>query len=546
LLNEEFTAIGCRGLRARGFAWLAESYTNPDKNPDLPFIWRAAEWVKNDGIIALALPARIFSRTTGKGYEAWRAVFRSIYLTGLINGSDLRKTAVWESMDVPFCLLFARNAVPPEGHRFNYASPLYEPSQNRYARFRIDYETTRSVGIERVEKQPWVLKALSLGTWRDVEVIEGVQCAFPQTLAEWWKVWDPKGDKTGKGYDRSQGLAQKSADFLGRLLDFEPPESGFSIQFDKLTTYVDKYGILEKDGLKRATAYWPKTETLYQPPLVIIPKAPGENPRASKAFIASRAVAFSQSYYGYSCAEHPDANTLAALLFIIAHSSLLRYFVLMISVTQGADRMLFTKQDLDALPFPDVSSLSGSQKRLIRTLARKLAGNLRNSWNDIDSYLFHLYGLDEDARQVAQDTLFAAAAYRRQGQVALQQTSREHRVTFCNEISEMLEPYFDVCGESVLVEEPKSQPNFWEQPWFFLAISRAQEPVPVDARLLRIAMEEANRSSASRIMVRAPGGHGLLLGLLNQRRWWTITRARLCGQHIIRHHLEAFGLSPKA
>jgi len=30
--------------------------------------------------------------------------------------------------------------------------------------------------------------------------------------------------------------------------------------------------------------------------------------------------------------------------------------------------------------------------------------------------------------------------------------------------------------------------------------------------------------------------------LLNQRRWWTATRARLCAQHIIREGLGACGL----
>ena len=56
-------------------------------------------------------------------------------------------------------------------------------------------------------------------------------------------------------------------------------------------------------------------------------------------------------------------------------------------------------------------------------------------------------------------------------------------------------------------------------------------------------MQEANRTSASRIVVNAPGGKGLLLGLLNQKRWWTISRARLCGQHLLREHLGVFGLA---
>lgn len=538
-LNEEFTKIGRRVLRERGLVELAESYENPDKGPDLPFVWRATEWAKkDDGIIAFALPARVFGRTNGKGYEAWRAVLRSISLTGLINGADLRKTAVWESIDMPFCLFFARNAVPAENHRFYYASPHYEPAQNRHARFRIDYEATQPVSIERVERDPWVLKALSLGTWRDVEIIEGLGKHFSQNLADMWEAWNPEGDKTGQGYNLSPGLKQKQVDFLASLKDFAPPNSGFSINIDELTTYFENHG--------SRSAHMPRTEALYQPPLVIIPKASGEDPRTPKAFIASSAMAFSQSFYGYSLAEHPDADTIVAFLLLIAHSSLFRYFALMVSVSFGADHMIFTKQDLDMFPFPDVSGLPAATKGSVRDLAARLEHDLRKPWEEIDSFLCSLYGLDDDAVQIMRDTLFASAAYRRQGRAALHRTIREHREPFCSELREMLAPYFDVCREKVRIEEPFHQQGFWEQPWFFLAISRADEPVPANADLLLAAMEEANKSSASRIIVRAHSGRGLLLGLLNQRRWWTLTRARLCGQHIIRHHLAAFGLTQTA
>jgi hypothetical protein len=206
--------------------------------------------------------------------------------------------------------------------------------------------------------------------------------------------------------------------------------------------------------------------------------------------------------------------------------------------------MLFTKRDLDALPFPDVLGLPATSRRAIRKLARQLENDWQKPWGEIDSFLFDLYGLDEDARQVARDTLFSVAAYRRQGRAALQQTMRAHRKAFCSQLAEILEPYFSVCGERVFIEDqPYGHQGAWGQPWRFIAISRADDPVSVGANLLLVAMEEANRSSASRIIVRAPSGAGLLLGLLNQQRWWTISRARLCGQHILRQHLDAFGLA---
>lgn len=539
-LNDAFTDIGKRVLSARGFPELAKHYQNPDKNPDLPFLWRATEWAKSksagsdSGIIALAMPARLFGRTSGKGFEAWRAILRSVETTGLLNCADLRKTAVWEGVDMPACVWFARNAVPTEDHRFQYSTPLYEQRPNERGRFRIDYETSQALSIARVEKQPWLLKTLSLGTWLDVEVMKALMEPSFKTLGDYWAAWDAKGDKTGKGYDKTLNNKQKPAEYLSRLLDFQPPSQGFSIECSSLVTYFERFG--------RRTAYWPKTEQLYQAPLVIIPKAPGDSPRSPKAYLSTTALAFSQSYYGYSCNEHPDGPTLACLVYLLAHSTLFRYFSLMLSVSQGADHMIFTKQDFDALPFPQVEKLPSITKSKIQKLAHRLEHDPVKPWDKIDSFIFHLYGLDDDAVQVAKDTLFSAASYRRAGKAALDRTTSETRSDFLATLREELNPYFDVCGESVEVIEPEKQPGEWREPWFFLTVSRKSTEVPFNPSLIREAMKVANQRGSSRIIVQAPGKRGLLIGLLNQRRWWTKTRARLCAQHIIRHHLGAFGL----
>ena len=227
-LNDAFTQIGHRVLSERGFPDLAKEYKNPDKNPDIPFLWRATEWAKQQsdsneaGVIALAMPARLFGRTSGIGFEAWRAILRSVEITGLINCADLRKTAVWEGVDMPACVWFARNAIPQKGHRFQYATPLYEKRPNERGRFRIDYETSQALSIAQVEKQPWLLKTLSLGTWEDVEVMESLTNNSLETLGSRWKKWDEKGLKTGKGYDLSPKRKQKPAKYLSKLPRFSP------------------------------------------------------------------------------------------------------------------------------------------------------------------------------------------------------------------------------------------------------------------------------------------------------------------------------------
>ena len=333
-LNEHFTGIARRVLenRARlaknanlpGLAAklekLAGAYENPRKNPDLPFLWRATEWAAQGGTIALVLPARLYllgpkaeipantgdddEETTvdGTGHTAWHAVMQSVAITGIINGSDLRKTGVWRGVDVPFSIFFAKNELPTPRHAFRFVSPLYETRQNERGRFRVDYQNDVLVTCREVQKKPWLLKALALGNSLDVSLIERLLDAFPQTLGQLWKDWDNRGNRTGKGFDLSPELEPKPAAFLGELLDFERPP-GFAIDYKRLHKFKDKYG--------RESAYWPKTESLYQPPLVIIPQSPGEEDNNARAFISNREIAFSQSYYGYSCKGHPEATTLA-------------------------------------------------------------------------------------------------------------------------------------------------------------------------------------------------------------------------------------------
>jgi methylase of polypeptide subunit release factors len=537
-LNKEFTAIGRRVLAARGFAELAKNYKNPDKNPDLPFVWRATEWAKDGAVIALALHPRLFMRVAGQGYEVWRAVLRSVEVTGIVNCSDLRNTSVWGGIAAPFCLLFCRNSVPSSDSRFHFASPLYDPGLNKEGRFRIDYETAQPISAARVENQPWVLKTLALGTWLDAEVMEGILKAFPRTLKEEWKAWNPKANQNGQGYNLSLNVKMKAVGFLGEMLDFEEPTDGFSIDYSKLITFKERY--------HRTTANRPRKEALYQRPLVIVAKAPGEDPEAPKAYLSSRPLAFSQSYYGFSTAGHPDEDTLASLIYLLAHSSLFRYFALVVSVSQGVDYMLFAKRDFEALPFPDLAKLPAATKATIRSLAKRLQHDVSKPWREINEFIFRLYGLDTDAVQVAEDTLFAAASYRKAGKAALDRTTRDTRADFVKTLRDELEPYFDVCGEHAAVREVEFQPDTWREPWFFLAVSREADSVPINSSLMRKAMEAANLRGCSRIIVHAPGKHGLFIGLLNQRRWWTVTRARLCAQHIIRERLGACGLPEHA
>lgn len=527
-MNAEFTTITRRALTVRGLEKLADTYTNPDNNPDLPFLWRATEWSKPGGIIAMALPGRVILKQSGKGKLARDAIMSALTVTGILNGSDLEKTPAWPNMDLPFILFFAQNSVPQSEHRFHFATPLRENRLSNRGQFRLDYQAAESVAARAVIEKPWLLKALAVGTVLDVEVIDKLPLG---TLGDFWKTHDLY---SGLGYNVSPDLEQQSADHLLDLPDFEAPESGFTFRPDDLPTWRDRH--------KRRTAHFPRNERLYAAPLVIIPKAPHESREEAKAFVSQRrSVAFSQSYYGFSAATAPDGGILTSILLLAVHSSLYQYFCLMRSSLQGASFRIFLKEDLEAFPFPDPRQLTPNKKRLIAELAEALEKHVRKPWEEIDNFIFSLYGLDEHDATVVRDSVAFCGPYRSIQENAEHPASSEELEVFCKYLEDMLQPLFRVTDQAVVVKLQAANSVEWNTPWRFVSVALAEDPLPGIQALLARLMVEANKTGASRIILQVPEG-GLLVGILNQRRFWTRSRARLCSLYIEQHHLSAFSV----
>ncbi|MCH7990686.1 MAG: N-6 DNA methylase [Planctomycetes bacterium] len=117
---------------------LGHAYQNPRGEPDLPFLWKATEWCRPNGQIAMVLPSRILFRQGDVATQARTALFRQIRFTGIVNCSNVRKTNVWPDMDQPFMLAFARNERPESDSTFWFISPQADYSLNQLGEIRID------------------------------------------------------------------------------------------------------------------------------------------------------------------------------------------------------------------------------------------------------------------------------------------------------------------------------------------------------------------------------------------------------------------------
>ena len=377
-MNAEFTALTRRALISRGCADVAREYTNPDYNPDLPFLWRATQWAKPNALIAMALPGRIILKQSAKGKAARDAIMKGLSVTGILNGSDLEETPVWPNMKLPFLLLFARNAVPKSGHCFNFVTPVRENRLSRRGWFRLDYKSAQTVAARTVVEKPWLLKALAVGTVLDVEVMEKLPAG---TLSEFW---ERSNLYSGKGYDLFSGV--EPTDDLQDLRDFEVPASGFPLRLEQLSLWRERH---QQQTINRA-----RDKRLYQPPLLIVPETPRESRLQPKAFVSwQEAVAFSRSHYGYSAAGSREGRLLISILYLIVHSSLYQYFCLMRSSRQGASFRTILKEDLDEFPFPRLNKLNATERVHVVELAEALERQEQKPWDGIDDFIFKLYGL---------------------------------------------------------------------------------------------------------------------------------------------------------
>ncbi len=526
--NVVFTDLTRQILKDRGLEGIAQTYDNPDNNPDLPFLWRATQWAKRGGIIAMALPARIFLKQTPSGTEAFNAILEGIEITGILNGSNLSDSAVWPGMSQPFMLFFARNRVPPVNHHFHFVTPHFEKCLNDKGRIRIDYQSAQPVATSDALKDSWLLKTLAVGTSLDVEQVRKLDELKWPTVKSYWK---SKGLYSGKGYDRSPKLFQDNAAFMRELPDFvQPANHEFSVD----VTLLRKFG--------HSTAHRPRDPKLYAPPLLIVPESPGSSKFSPKSWVVRESTVFSKSYYGFSAAGSEEADCIIGLLHLITHSDLFRYHVLMTSSRMAAERRTFLKENIENFPFPAFELLSERQRLRAEELSTQLETASSKPWDGINDFIFGLYGLDKYGRQVVKDTLEVAAPFKKERDRANEAPAENDRNAFYKELHQLLAPSFEVTNETVRIDEVEIEKQEFLSPWHFFSVSSTTAPATLTQvaqnNLISQITETTNKTGCSRVVVHEEGR--LLVGIIGQYRYWTSSRARLCALDILRYHLDAF------
>ncbi|HFE9907963.1 TPA: class I SAM-dependent DNA methyltransferase [Acinetobacter baumannii] len=513
-LNDHYTKR-CREIAyTRGFPDIAASYENPDNVPDLPFLWCAMEWAKENGRISFALAGRFLFKRSGNGFLARKAIFRALAVTGILNGAALRKTSVWPNMSQHFCLLFADNKVPNLDDQFIFLSPEEDPDLNRKGRIRIDASDAEPLTIQQVLDQPVLFKSVFRGKVRGAELIKRLSTRA-SSLGEYWV--PERGLRVGQGFHVASGGNDDS--FLEGLpvITAHYNQNPFLADPCFLPTYVPQ-------GLWR-----PRDPEIYKGPIVLLREVSRPDRNLGQALFSKRDIAYQGSFYGFSAANHIDGEFLAKYLLVIVHSELFEYYQLMTSSKFGIEREAIQVVDAKEFPFIPPEKLTAEQRDEFQYIANSLINN-EPDWERLDQAVYAAYRVGVSDSDMVKDTLSTSAPYARSVKKALSLVSDTDRTTFTNLLNNSLNRVLERVGVSVQVKLLKDNSGL---PWSFFIITKDGNFDSVSNRVPSEWIRFADDFSASRITIVDKHSQSIIVGILDRYRYWTKTQARLLATDVI-------------
>lgn len=515
-IDQTFTAR-CREIASRrGLPDIAAQYLNPDKVADLPFVWGAMEWTKPGGRIALALAGRWLFKMSQTGFAARKAIFQALAVTGILNGASIRQSQVWPNVDQPFCLLFADNRLPESGDQFVFISPEDEPDLSAKGRMRIDAHDAIPVKLALAAAQPDLLKTLYRGTALDATIIRRIREKTDYTIGEFWTLKHRLS--RAEGYQ----VADRSRDdtFLDGLpmLDAHYSRHPFVVLEKLLQSYIPM-------GLRR-----PHDRNIYRAPLVLIREGLRAERSRGRALVSDTDIAYSESYYGFSAADHTDGKFLTRYLLVLMHSQLFEYFSLMASGKFGVEREALQLLDVENFPIITPEKLTPAERALIEDAADGLIDD-QPDWQALDRAVQQIYGLSPLDAEAMADALSTRSPFPAAKKLACAPVFPEWTERFCSRLEKELSGVLGSSGLQVHVQLLSGHAHL---PWKFIALSLDAQALPTTPPANWI--EHADDLVVSRITIIDAQRPLIVIGLLDRSRYWTPTQARLLASDIIWEH----------
>jgi hypothetical protein len=510
----------------------------PNEVLDLAFVWRAMEWGCPGAQITFALHGRVLFQQGDGMPEARKTLFSALDVKGIVNAAHLRSTKVWPHISAPFCILYARNDLPPLGGGFRFLTPYVEDSLNKFGVMRIDATSAELVSLGELDERPAVLKILSRGGRMDMDIYDRILSRNLCSLGKYWsQLFGESRGRSGNGY---QTIKPSSRIRKGKV---QPGASASELWgLPEITSdAMDDIQIRTRtlDKFSRRRIHDPRPRNLFNGPLLIVQKSPPAALGRMRVAVCDRDAIFNETYYGYNAKGHPDASLLVRYLALLIGSKTVFWLILMTSGEFGFEREVVEKKIVDSVPIPTLSDLPARERERIDTLFSSIVAGDHDAWRNVDRWAARLYGLKDRDLDAISDTLTFNLPFSESRRLA-QTAPREVDVKeFCKILTAELEPWGTRFHNPIHVV-PFA--NSRSMPWRTLQISANGSSSKNNAIENNFPWERfvdfADDIAATELAYVDQSNCRMLIGRLNQARYWTKTQARSVAERIIWRHVD--------
>lgn len=464
--GREATALDMRieGLAADVAATRGSSlrYSNPDHVPDLPFVWKSAEFLKEGGVIALVLHGRLLTKSSTLGRDARAALFRSFSVQGIVNGAELvnKMEWCWPTVAVPFCILFARNRAPAPGHAFAILTPRLISSAERRPHLRLDHTVVEQYDLEGLEAEP------------DLPLVLGKACAIDAAIIR----------KIRRRLPATQPCAEHSR---GRFRIARSPKLAARAEYITLANYLDDVLKVKRGrGFKEGTQVkdidwnldWPRVAEvmpadakarsllqaewlqdfhvrpmersrdadLYKLPVLLIRESPGEFESGGGSVLITSSngtrshTVFSGSFLGVSLGALPNGEVVGKYITLLLSGIYAYHFYLL--TTSFAERRRHLDIDLLTLPLVPLDqaleSRSTSEAEIQDLFDRLNRGS--NISTEMDDWIRRVMRFTSAEVEVMRETVLVASPFQRARGIALAPVTKAKLSFFCQSLQDSL------------------------------------------------------------------------------------------------------------
>ena len=477
-------------------------------SPDIAFVLASSVWAKSGGAIGFAVHGRILFQAESFGLR--RHLFERLRITGVMNFAALRQDKkIWPKNDAPFALMVAVNETPHPLDSFYFISPRHEPALSDEGVFRVDPGAALPLALSEVCSHPQSLRAIYKGAllgWDLLQRLNGdMSLALGRQVAK-------HGGSFSSGYQfGTEDNRVEEAGHLVGLLDVQHDMVFTASPGARLLGAPDKYFELPK-------LQWPRSPQIYRGPLLLLRESPKADRKMRGALFAAKDVAYRESFIGLSAFNKPELACLMDLIYVVSYSDLFLYYQLLTSPKFGVERDSSLQADLMEFPLIREDLVQPDQWRQIRAVAAALREG-EVDWSELDMLVFDLHGLSAPDRQLVHDTLEMELPFSGVSKYATAPTTAALRDAFRGEVCAILKPF----ENDLQIKELSARPI---EGWVFIQMGSAsmldEDAVPASDLADLVSFSQSYWSS--RVTIKLNGR--TILGLLDQRRYWTATEAR--------------------